>query len=48
MLSIYARTFMIATLTEPRNAGATPRRSGRRGAGGWLGAAWRRLAWPRA
>jgi hypothetical protein len=44
MLTIYARTFMIATMTDAREqpapaAGARPR--GRRT---WLGAAWRRLS----
>lgn len=51
MLDIYARTFRIATLTEPREAGRSsaeavharprPRRS-------WLADAWRRFAGSRA
>ena len=42
MVSIYARTFMIATLTEPREAAALPGPA--RSRRGWLGAAWRRLS----
>lgn len=44
MLTIYARTFMIATMTDARDAphdAAVARHRGRRG---WLGAAWRRIA----
>lgn len=48
MLNIYARTFMIATMTDPsedgRGARVSPRRRSGADRAGWLGGAWRRLA----
>lgn len=49
MLNIYARTFMIATMTDSwaadrERARPLPRRRAHPGGHGWLGGAWRRLA----
>jgi hypothetical protein len=46
MLTIYARTFMIATMTDGREArqGGAETRPEFRGGRGWLGSAWRRIS----
>ena len=46
MLNLYARTFMIATMTDAMEAGSkrTDERPRQRGSRTWLGGAWRRIA----
>ena len=44
MLSIYARTFMIATMADAWGQPASVDKARARGRSGWLGAAWRRVS----